>query len=611
MLICVHLLIVGHIMHWWITGRSVGRFVLSDSMRALELGEVTPGALLFAGALLTTALLGRFMCGWACHMGALQDLCAWLLRRVGIRPRLFRSRVLGYAPLALAAYMFLWPTFEREVVARLSTRGPGEHPHASFPGFRLDLVSDDLWADMPSWEVAVPFLLICGFATVYFLGARGLCRYACPYGGFLLPAEQLAPGRVVVDMSKCDQCGICTSACTAGVRVHDEVRLYGGVMDRNCVRSLDCVGACPQRALRFTLARPPLLQRRPPRPASVRPDLSLGDECPCAVVAIAAFFTLRGLYELIPLLLAATLSVLAAFVAWKTRRLFLDPNVRLGRAQLRLHGRLRPAGRAFQVLVSLAAMVLIHSACVRAVIRAASRHDDLVGVPYEIAVTGVGVLEHDRAHALEAKRLYALARPFWRGGIALTFTPSAEIRLAWVSLVAGDKPGAIRVLDDLARVRRAGPNVATELARLLLSDGRLPEAVARLETTVQQHPRWAEPRDMLAFILGSQGDVARAEELYRGVLARRPTDARAHVGLANLMLHTGRADEAVTLLRRAARDWPGNVLVRRELAGALLVSGRRDEAIAELRDAADAIPAHRTALLTLVEQVLAAAPAGQ
>lgn len=116
---------------------------------------------------------------------------------------------------------------------------------------------------------------------------------------------------------------------------------------------------------------------------------------------------------------------------------------------------------------------------------------------------------------------------------------------------------------------------------------------------------------MLAFILGSQGDVARAEELYRGVLARRPTDARAHVGLANLMLHTGRADEAVTLLRRAARDWPGNVLVRRELAGALLVSGRRDEAIAELRDAADAIPAHRTALLTLVEQVLAAAPAGQ
>ena len=34
------------------------------------------------------------------------------------------------------------------------------------PLFRAQFVVEDLWATMPPWEVAVPFLLICGFATV-------------------------------------------------------------------------------------------------------------------------------------------------------------------------------------------------------------------------------------------------------------------------------------------------------------------------------------------------------------------------------------------------------------------------------------------------------------
>ena len=77
----VHVLIIAHILHWWLSGSSLARFVLSDSMQTLEMGQLNPGFLLFALSLAVTAICGRFFCGWICHMGGLQDLAAWLLRR--------------------------------------------------------------------------------------------------------------------------------------------------------------------------------------------------------------------------------------------------------------------------------------------------------------------------------------------------------------------------------------------------------------------------------------------------------------------------------------------------------------------------------------------------
>ena len=70
----------------------------------------------------------------------------------------------------------------------------------------------------------MPFLLICGFVIVYFLGAKGFCTYACPYAGFFAPADTVSPGRIVVDHDKCEGCGHCTAVCTSNVRVHEEIR---------------------------------------------------------------------------------------------------------------------------------------------------------------------------------------------------------------------------------------------------------------------------------------------------------------------------------------------------------------------------------------------------
>lgn len=610
-LIAVHVAMIAHILHWWMTGRSVGRFVLSDSMRTLEIGEINPGFLLFVASLVVTAIFGRLMCGWVCHMGALQDLAAWLLRRIGVRPRLFRSRLLGFVPLALACYMFLWPTLQSLVVhPMLAKVWPGtiDTQKPGFPGFRAELVSGDLWEGLPSWGMAIPFLLLCGFATVYFLGARGLCRYGCPYGGFLLPVEQLSPMRVVVDMSRCDRCGICTAACTTGVRVHEEIRSYGSVVDRNCVRSLDCISSCPQHALSFAPSRPAILHGRAKVLATRRRyDLTLGEEALCMMVFAAVFFVTRGLYELVPMLLAGTLGVLAAFVAWKAWRLLRDSNVRLGRAQLRLRGKVRPAGWVFAGTVTALALILGHSAFVRTALWVASMHDDRVQVPYEMASSGGHVPAEQRLEALAARRWYRLARPITRGGLALLTTPSAEMRLAWMNLVLGDRREAEAVLRAVVDAGR-GPQVAgPELARLLAAEGRVTEAIAVLERVIHERPRWSMPRDALAMLLTADGRGSDAEQIYRAVLAQRPLDLGARMGLGRWLMQTGRFNDAEIELARACQDWPNSASARRDLACAIFNLGRMDDAISQLRAGAAAQPEFEPALRRLEEEMIRSA----
>src|SRR5262249_31767041 len=106
-LIAVPILLAAHIAHYVARGRTLWPVEPSESMYTLENGVLNAGVIFFAVALLGTLVFGRFFCGWGCHILALQDLCAALLRRAGIRPRPLRSRVLVFVPGVTAAYMFL------------------------------------------------------------------------------------------------------------------------------------------------------------------------------------------------------------------------------------------------------------------------------------------------------------------------------------------------------------------------------------------------------------------------------------------------------------------------------------------------------------------------
>src|SRR6266850_2299786 len=197
-LIVLNLLMIAHFVQWWIMGQTVSPIEPSEAMYTLQRGAINAGLIFFSLAILATLIFGRFVCGWGCHIVALQDFCAWLLKRVGLVPKPFRSRLLIYVPLIAALYMFVLPT-----VLRAFTK-PAAEP--LIPAFTNHLVTNNFWETFPTVAVAIPFLFICGFMTVYFLGSKGFCTYACPYGGFFSLAAKLAPGKIRVT-DACNQCG--------------------------------------------------------------------------------------------------------------------------------------------------------------------------------------------------------------------------------------------------------------------------------------------------------------------------------------------------------------------------------------------------------------------
>jgi polyferredoxin/tetratricopeptide (TPR) repeat protein len=615
-MIAVYILMVAHIVHWSITGRSIGRFVMSDSMETLELGRINPGFILFAAALLVSLVCGRFLCGWVCHMGALQELCAWILRRLGIRPRMFHSRLLGYVPIVMALGMFVWPTLKREAVVPAMDRwwpqaAPLVGAAQPFPGWAADLATDSFWDGLPPAAVAIPFLLLCGFATVYFLGARGLCRYGCPYGGLLQPIERFAPARVTVDMAKCTQCGLCTAACTAQVRVHDEVRLHGRVVDRNCVRSLDCLAACPENALSFTFGRPGWRRPGPSVAAVGGYKLRLSEELLVAVVFGLVFLVTRGLYGAVPMLMAATLGVLGAFVVWRAVRLFRERDARHGGVQLRRRGRFTPVGWTALAGVVLLAVVFAHSAFIRAVQWQAGRLDDRVTITFDTALAPAApILAPEMKQAAEeALRLYTLASGPARGGVGFVDTPPVNVRMAWLALTLGDRQRAADELGRLLAAERPNDQLGVQRARIQLALNHPDQAEQTLRDVCERRPTAGGSRDLLCRLLAGSGRAVEAESILRDRIRRDPDDVAALSSLGRLYLAMGRPADALPVLRTAVADEPRVGMFHMDLAAALFTTGDAPAAIAQLEIAA-AEPHLRSTALDWGEQMLRASGRG-
>lgn len=517
MLLALHVLILAHLAHWLLTGRSLGRLVLSDAMEALELGRVGPGAILFALAILTTLVAGRWLCGWACHMGALQDGCAWLLRRAGLRPRPFRTRLLGYVPLLAAFMMFAWPTLRRELLAPLASALPSILPpalttRAPPPVWRWRLTSDDLWRGLPSAAVAIPFLLVCGGATVFFLGSRGFCRYGCPYGGAFAAAEPIAPLRVVVDMTLCDGCGRCTAACTSDVRVHEEVRSHGRVIANGCLKSLDCVAACPQQALQLSLTKPALVASSTV-PTAGRFDTSWPEEILVAGTFVLALLASRGLYGLIPLFFALGIATSVASATW-----ILWRSLRSGAASvcgwtIKRGGRWTQTGRVCIGAAALLWAIMVHSLGIQACFWRAAQLDNRIATDRATAFsTAPSVLDANAERtARQALAWYLTGGSLTRGGWGIADTPSALLRVGWLRLLLRDYHGAADALEAALPWAEKPDRLAADLAGVLLLAGDADAAVDVLEHSIATSDQSDECRRLLG-IVRPRGDQPRARE---------------------------------------------------------------------------------------------------
>ena len=336
-LIALNLLMIAHVIQWRITGSTISPIEPSETMYTLQRGAINAGLIFFSLTILATLIFGRFVCGWGCHIVALQDFCAWLLKKVGLVPKPFRSRLLVYIPLVAALYMFVWPTLLRAVTK------PVAEP--LIPPFTNHLVTTNFWETFPPVAVAIPFLFICGFLTVYFLGSKGFCTYACPYGGFFSLADKVAPGRIRVT-DACNQCGHCTAVCTSNVVVHSEVKQFGMVVDPGCMKCMDCVSVCPNDALYFGFGKPSIaVSKANARGKSY--SLTWPEEVVGVLVFFASYFAVWDVYQLVPMLMALGCATITTFLTLKLWRLLRSKESTFYRFRLKASGTLQTAGMIF------------------------------------------------------------------------------------------------------------------------------------------------------------------------------------------------------------------------------------------------------------------------
>ncbi len=567
-LITVQLLMVAHLLQWLYVGMTVSPVEPSESQETLSRGVVNAGAVFFLAAIASTLVFGRFFCGWGCHVVALQDFCGHVMTKLGVRPKPFRSRLLVFIPLGLAIYMFIWPVASRLLVGAWPSLGAWFGAPPAWHGWTSEFLVQDFWATFPKWYIAIPFLAICGFATVYFLGNKGFCTYGCPYGGFFGPADLVAPGKIRVT-DACEQCGHCTAVCTSNVRVHEEVRDFGMVVDPGCMKCLDCVTVCPNDALYVGFGLPTVLAK--PRDAQAKArrakmtgnyDFSRREEVVCLVLFVLLLLGYRGFMNAVPLLMAVGIAAIGSFCTLKLWRMVRDPHVRLQSLQLKHKGRLKAAGAVFVVLVLAVLAGGAWAVAVRWELWRAGQWDDLVRVPRDVVLSGPYTPDlPTREAASKALEHYRRAGAFWESGreggvrpIGWTTPPVRHVRMAYLNMILGERADAESHMRAALKTGRVKDELVFALTRIMELGGADEAAGIKVfEDALARQPDLHGVRLLLASYHNYYKRPEQTRALYETALAdpdlRWSARLRRDAGAA--FINTGQAERGVALLDEA------------------------------------------------------------
>ena len=576
-LLAVHLAALAHILYWLQSGEAISPIEPSEGGETFGRGIVNAGFILLGLAIVSTLVLGRWFCGWACHFVAYQDGCSWLLKKAGITPAPLRSRLLVLVPLWVAYEIFF-----KEMAERWLDDGPA-------PTWQLEATKIDWWETFPGIAGTLLTVVICGFLLVYWLGAKGFCTYGCPYGAFFSIADRFSPMRIRVT-DACHSCGQCTSVCTSNVQVHKEVAQHGAVFDSGCMKTMDCVSTCPNDALYFGSGKPALFKGRAPS----RSDLTWPEEIVGAVVFAASVLSLRGLYGRVPLLLAVGTSVLVAALAIILVRAISSSSLSVQGRTWKQAGRFTNHGRLGLGLGLLILVAVGHSGVVQLHAREGrnlwadinesrefaseqakldafkERREDLVrAIGHFEDASRLGLLEDARilvARATIEEWLSAIDQaPERLERAEELYRQSLEVEESWKTrylLASTIARGGPSRAEDYEAVLREGlkadpgrPELALLLTNMMFGQGRFDDALTVAEPAFARRPT-IRLGILLSLAQAQTGALHRAAETvtrFERLAADDPeadgADAipAAHTDLANILVNQGRNREAVDL----------------------------------------------------------------
>ena len=191
-------------------------------------------------------LVGRFICGWLCLFGLIQELLYNIpTPKLRIPAKLDRPlRYLKYAVLAVLVVglpLFYRSDYGAGVPFFCKLLCPVGTLEGGVPLVLLNSVLRPTLGWLFRWKLLI--LILCILSSVFIY--RPFCKYLCPLGAFYALFQRVSLIRLRVDAAACTGCGACARACPM------QVDPAGTPNSTECIRCGECVRACPAHALTF------------------------------------------------------------------------------------------------------------------------------------------------------------------------------------------------------------------------------------------------------------------------------------------------------------------------------------------------------------------------
>ena len=194
--------------------------------------------------ILLGVLLGRFICGFLCPFGWLQDLLHKIPSRKLPTKKLKPLTYLKYVVLLLT--VILLPALVVNDVGMgdpffckyICPQGVLE---GAIPLAAVDQGIRSALGALFNWKLAV-LIAIVVLAVLFY---RPFCKWICPLGAFYGLMNKVSLLGIKVDQHKCISCGTCAAACKMDVTITESLN------STECIRCGKCISACPTCAVSF------------------------------------------------------------------------------------------------------------------------------------------------------------------------------------------------------------------------------------------------------------------------------------------------------------------------------------------------------------------------
>ena len=198
---------------------------------------------IFGILLLFGVLFGRWICGFLCPFGLIQDL----LYKIKT-PKVKKSpitRILSYLkyiilvvfviamPLIYASQSFPLPGFCKYICPSGTLLGAG--------GLLSNEANSNMFpmlGPLFTWKFCLLIVFLVGAVFIF----RFFCRFFCPLGAIYGLFNRISFLGIKLDKPKCTDCGLCIGACDMDIR---------HVGDHECISCGKCVKVCPTGAISY------------------------------------------------------------------------------------------------------------------------------------------------------------------------------------------------------------------------------------------------------------------------------------------------------------------------------------------------------------------------